>query len=66
MAESVQHSIAEAIDKIMDLHSKGKGIIHTTSYSQVRLIEKLLRWKNTRRLTSTDREIPRDEKNAKH
>jgi ATP-dependent DNA helicase DinG len=64
--ESVQRSIAEAIDKIMDLHSKDKGIIHTTSYTQVRFIEKLLSGKNRRRLISTDPEIPRDEIIAKH
>ena len=64
--ESVQHSIAEAIDKIMDLHSEDKGIIHTTSYTQVRFIEKLLSGKNRRRLISTDPEIPRDEIIAKH
>ena len=51
--ESVQHIIAEAIDKIMDSHSEDKGIIHTTSYSQVRFIEKFLGGKNRRRLIST-------------
>ena len=64
--ESVQCSIADAIDKIMDLHSNDKGIIHTTSYTQVRFIEKLLSGKNRRRLISTDPEIPRDEIIAKH
>jgi ATP-dependent DNA helicase DinG len=64
--ESVQRSIAEAIDKIMDLHSNDKGIIHTTSYAQVRFIERLLSRENRRRLISTDPEIPRDEIIAKH
>ena len=44
----------------MDSHSEDKGIIHTTSYSQVRFIEKFLGGKNRRRLISTDPEIPRD------
>ncbi|MGA9745210.1 MAG: ATP-dependent DNA helicase [Nitrososphaeraceae archaeon] len=64
--ESVQRSIADAIDKIMDLHSNDKGIIHTTSYAQVRFIERLLSRENKRRLISTDPEIPRDEIIAKH
>ena len=64
--ESVQRSIAEAIDKIMDLHSNDKGIIHTTSYTQVRFIENFLTGKNRKRLISTDPEIPRDEIIAKH
>ena len=64
--ESVQRSIAEAIDKIMDLHSNDKGIIHTTSYAQVRFIERLVSGENRRRLISTDPEIPRDEIIAKH
>ena len=64
--ESVQGSIADAIDKIMDLHSNDKGIIHTTSYAQIRFIERLLSRENKRRLISTDPEIPRDEIIAKH
>jgi ATP-dependent DNA helicase DinG len=64
--ESVQRSIAEAIDKIMDLHSTDKGIIHTTSYTQVRFIERLVSRENRRRLISTDPAIPRDEIIAKH
>lgn len=64
--ESVQRSIAEAIDKIMNLHSNDKGIIHTTSYTQVRFIERLLSRENRRRLISTDPGIPRDEIIAKH
>lgn len=64
--ESVQHSLAEAIDKIMDLHVNDKGIIHTTSYAQVRFIERLLSKKNRVRLISTDPQIPRDEIIARH
>ena len=64
--ETVQRSIVEAIDKIMNVHSNDKGIIHTTSYAQVRFIERLLSRENRRRLISTDPEIPRDEIVAKH
>ncbi len=64
--ESVQRCIAGAIDKLMDLHSNDKGIIHTTSYTQVRFIENFLTGKNRSRLISTDPQIPRDEIIAKH
>ena len=64
--ESVQRSLADAIDKIMDLHANDKGIIHTTSYAQVRFIERFLSRKNRMRLISTDPEIPREEIIAKH
>lgn len=64
--ESVQRSLAEAIDKIMDLHVNDKGIIHTTSYAQIRFIERLLSKKNGARLISTDPHIPRDEIIARH
>jgi ATP-dependent DNA helicase DinG len=64
--ESVQRGIADAIDKLMDLHSNDKGIIHTTSYTQIRFIENFLTGKNRRRLISTDPQIPRDEIIAKH
>ena len=50
----------------MDYHANEKGIIHTTSYSQVNFIESLLSDKNRKRLISTDPEIPRDEIIAKH
>ena len=50
----------------MNVHSNDKGIIHTTSYAQVRFIERLLSRENRRRLISTDPEIPRDEIVAKH
>jgi ATP-dependent DNA helicase DinG len=50
----------------MNIHSNDKGIIHTTSYTQVRFIEGLLSEKNRERLISTDAEIPRDEIIAKH
>lgn len=64
--ESVQRSLADAIDKIMDRHANDKGIIHTTSYAQVRFIERFLSTKNRMRLISTDPEVPREKIIAKH
>ena len=64
--DSVQTKLAETIDNIMSNHANDKGIIHTTSYAQVRFIEKLLSIKNRNRLISTDPEIPREEIVAKH
>ncbi len=62
----IQRSLANAVDKIMDLHSNDKGIIHTTSYKQVEFLRHLISIKNRRRLLSTDPAIPRDEIIAKH
>ena len=64
--DRIHRKIAASIDKIMDYHSNEKGVIHTTSYSQVNFIKSLLSDKNLRRLTITDPEIPRDEIIAKH
>lgn len=64
--DAVQAKLAEAIDKIMMLHANDKGIIHTTSYAQVRFIEKLLSTENRNRLISTSPEIPREEIIAQH
>ena len=46
----IQRSLANAVDKIMDLHSNDKGIIHTTSYKQVEFLRHLISIKNRRRL----------------
>jgi len=64
--DTVQAKLAETIDKIMSHHADEKGIIHTTSYAQVRFIERLLSTENRNRLISTDPEIPREEIVAKH
>src|SRR5574341_1421708 len=64
--DSVQTKLAETIDIIMSNHANDKGIIHTTSYAQVRFIEKLLSKENRNRLISTDPEIPREETVAQH
>ena len=64
--ESVQRGLADAIDKLMYLHSNDKGIIHTTWSTQVRFIENFLTGKNRRRLIGPDPQIPRDEIISKH
>jgi Rad3-related DNA helicase len=64
--ESIQCRLVNAIDKIMGRHADDKGIIHTTSYAQVRFIERFLSTKNRIRLISTDSEVPREEIIAKH
>ena len=64
--DRVQRKIASSVDKIMHYHANEKGIIHTTSYSQVRFIESFLSDRNRNRLISTDPEIPRDEIVSKH
>lgn len=64
--DAVQAKLAEAIDKIMTFHANDKGIIHTTSYAQVRFIEKLLSPENRNRLISTNPEIPREKIVAQH
>jgi len=64
--ENVQRVITNAVDKIMNIHKNHKGIIHTTSYTQVKFIEKLLSKNNKRRLIHTDPEIKRDEVINKH
>ena len=50
----------------MSRHANEKGIIHTTSYAQVRFIERLLSAENRNRLISTEPEIPRENIIAKH
>jgi ATP-dependent DNA helicase DinG len=66
--ESVQRQISNAIDKIMTLHNNEKGIIHCTSYAQVKFIEKYIGRENKRRLILTDPERfnGRDEAIAEH
>ena len=54
--ETVQREISSAVDKIMTVHNKDKGIIHCTSYAQVQFIEKYISTENKRRLILTDPE----------
>jgi Rad3-related DNA helicase len=59
--EDTQRNIAKAIDKIMTMHKDDKGIIHTTSYSQLRFIQANLSEENKSRLIETDPEIQRED-----
>lgn len=54
--ESVQREISDVVDNLMSLHHNDKGIIHCTSYAQVRFIEKFISRQNGRRLILTDPE----------
>ena len=62
----VQKKISRAIDNIMHIHKKDKGIIHTTSYDQLNFIMNNLSQENARRLLVTDPEIERDEVIRQH
>ena len=64
--ENVQRAITNAVDKITDIHKDHKGIIHTSNYTQVKFIEKLLSKDNKKRLIHTDPEIKRDKVISKH
>lgn len=64
--ESVQKTLTREIDRIMDYFSQSKGIIHTTSYEQVRFIERFLSLSNKKRLIATNPKISRDEIIAEH
>jgi ATP-dependent DNA helicase DinG len=64
--ETTQRAIANAVDRIMSIHNNNKGIIHATSYAQVRFIEKYISHDNKRRLIYTDPERPREEVTAEH
>ena len=57
--EEIQKSLVATIDRIMNKFKDVKGIIHTTSYDQVRFIQKLLSVGNKKRLIATDPKINR-------
>ena len=62
----VKSNISKAIDNIMTIHRKDKGIIHTTSYEQLNFIKENIPQDNARRLLVTDPEIQRDEVIQEH
>ena len=64
--ETTQQAIANAVDKIMSTHKNDKGIIHTTSYEQVRFIQKYISKDNRVRLINTDPEKPREQVTEEH
>ncbi len=57
--EKVQETIAKSIDKILDKHSRDKGIIHTTSYKQSNFIKNHLSSTNRARIIETGYQLDR-------
>lgn len=64
MSESMP-KIAEAVDKIMSKHANEKGIIHTTSYSQLQFIKDNIK-QNASRLIETGSKLDRNEVLERH
>jgi ATP-dependent DNA helicase DinG len=58
--------IAQAVDNIMSIHSKEKGIIHTTSYSQLQFIRDNISKENANRLIETSSSLDRTKVLQKH
>lgn len=58
--------IAQEIDRILDSHKDEKGIIHTTSYSQLQSIKQNLSKANASRLLETGATLERTEVLEKH
>ncbi|MEO9319494.1 MAG: ATP-dependent DNA helicase [Nitrososphaera sp.] len=59
-------NIIRAVDQIMNKHKDEKGIIHTTSYTQVEAIANGLSQTNSARLIQTGSKIERDEVLRRH
>jgi ATP-dependent DNA helicase DinG len=58
--------IAQAVDNIMSIHKNDKGIIHTTSYVQVKFIRDNISKENASRLIETAVSFDRSEVLRKH
>ena len=58
--------IAQAVDNIMSIHRNEKGIIHTTSYSQLQFIRDNVSRENASRLIETASTLDRTEVLQKH
>jgi ATP-dependent DNA helicase DinG len=58
--------IAREVDKIMSEHKDEKGIIHTTSYSQLQFIKDNIEKENASRLIETGSSLDRSEVLEKH
>jgi len=65
MSESMP-KIAEEVDNIMSEHKNEKGIIHTTSYSQLQFIKDKIGKENADRLIETGSSLDRSEVLEKH
>jgi len=59
-------AIANAVNNIMTTHKNEKGIIHTTSYSQLRFIKDNISKENAIRLIETGSKFDRNEMLEKH
>jgi Rad3-related DNA helicase len=59
-------AIANAVNNIMTTHKNEKGIIHTTSYSQLRFIKENISKENAIRLIETGSKFDRNEMLEKH
>ncbi len=64
--QETKSAITNAIDNLMTIHNKHKGIIHTTSYEQLNFIKDNISKDNARRLIVTDPEIQREEVVQEH
>ncbi len=58
--------ISQAVDNIMSIHRNEKGIIHTTSYSQLQFIKDNISKENASRLIETASSLDRSEVLQKH
>lgn len=65
MSESLPH-IAKVIDNLLSVHKNDKGIIHTTSYSQLQFIKNNVSKNNFVRLIETNPKLDRNEMILKH
>jgi ATP-dependent DNA helicase DinG len=59
-------AIANAVNNIMSIHKNEKGIIHTTSYSQLRFIKENISKENAIRLIETGSKFDRNETLQRH
>jgi len=65
MSESLPN-IVKVLDNLLSVHKNDKGIIHTTSYSQVQFIKNNLSKANLSRLIETNPKFDRNEMILKH
>jgi len=59
-------NIVKVLDNLLSVHKNDKGIIHTTSYSQVQFIKNNLSKENLSRLIETNPKFDRNEMILKH
>ncbi|MDQ4073454.1 MAG: DEAD/DEAH box helicase family protein [Thermoproteota archaeon] len=59
-------NIVKVVDNLLSVHRKDKGIIHTTSYSQLQYIKNNISKENLSRLIETNPKLDRNEMILKH